>query len=69
LVKLWVMTLILWRGGDPFADEFTLEAGASVRCSGGNKGGATFRQTPVPGPRPRATPPIHQMPVYPDPDQ
>jgi len=27
------MTLILWRGGDPFADEFTLEAGASVRCS------------------------------------
>ncbi|MFY8152402.1 MAG: hypothetical protein ACOVOI_09985 [Hyphomicrobiales bacterium] len=33
------MTLILWQGGDPFADEWTLEAGASVRCSGGNRAG------------------------------
>ncbi|OYW58779.1 MAG: hypothetical protein B7Z40_22490 [Bosea sp. 12-68-7] len=39
------MTLILWRGGDPFADELTLEAGASVRCSRRNRAGDTLRQT------------------------
>ncbi|WP_439494932.1 hypothetical protein, partial [Bosea sp. (in: a-proteobacteria)] len=49
LVTLWVMTLILWRGGDPFADEFTLGEEAGRRCSGGNRAGSLALQSGATG--------------------